>query len=331
MTKRCLTLVLFVALSLAACAPRLQPPGPDPTRSMTPHLTADTVITSDGVALPLRRWQPAGTPRGIVVALHGFNDYGNAFADIGGYLAAHGLAVLAYDQRGFGAAPEPGIWAGTETLIADFRDVLTAVRSAYPGVPVHALGESMGGGVLLAAWAEAPFAADSVVLVAPAVWGRATMPVYQTAALWFSVHTTPWLRVSGRGLQRHPSDNIDMLRALGRDPLVIKETRVDAVWGITNLMDAALAGAPRFDAPAFILYGVNDDIIPAHATLDMLTSLPPRPGRKVAIYDAGFHMLLRDLKAETAWRDIAAWFDDPQRALPSGADAIDPIAALARR
>ena len=282
--------------------------------------------------MPLRRWLPDGAPKAVIVALHGFNDYSNAFADIGAFLAGQGIAVLAYDQRGFGAAPEPGVWPGTEKLTADFRDALAAARAAYPGVPVHALGDSMGGGVMMAAWAETPYPADSVILVSPAVWGRATMPFYQTAALWLSAYTTPWLRLSGRGLKRQPSDNIEMLRALGRDPLVIKETRVDAVWGITNLMDAALAGATVFDAPSLILYGANDDIIPARATLDMLAKLPPpRSARKVAIYDAGFHMLLRDLKAETSWHDILAWLDDPDSSLPSGADTVDPATALAKR
>ena len=325
-------LILLAVLVLSACAPRLQNPGPDATRSMTPQLTADSFTTSDGLALPLRRWLPDGAPKAVVVALHGFNDYSNAFADIGAFLAGQGIAVLAYDQRGFGAAPEPGVWPGTEKLTADFRDALAAARAAYPGVPVHALGDSMGGGVMMAAWAETPYPADSVILVAPAVWGRATMPFYQTAALWLSAYTTPWLRLSGRGLKRQPSDNIEMLRALGRDPLVIKETRVDAVWGITNLMDAALAGATVFDAPSLILYGANDDIIPARATLDMLAKLPPpRSARKVAIYDAGFHMLLRDLKAETSWHDILAWLDDPDSGLPSGADTVDPATALAKR
>ena len=239
---------------------------------------------------------------------------------------------MAYDQRGFGAAPQPGIWPGQEKLTGDFRDVLAATRAAFPGVPVHALGESMGGGVLLAAWAEAPYPADSIILVAPAVWGRATMPFYQTAALFLSAYTTPWLRVTGSGLKRQPSDNIEMLRALSRDPLVLKETRVDAVWGLTNLMDAALSGSKVFDAPSLILYGAKDDIIPANATLDMLASLPPpRRSRKVAIYDAGFHMLLRDLKAETSWRDILAWLDTPGTDLPSGADTVDPVRALAAR
>ena len=47
----------------------------------------------------------------------------------------------------------------------------------------------------------------------------------------------------------------------------------------------------------------------------------PRPvGSRRAFYKSGYHMLLRDTEAKTLWRDIAAWIDDPTKALPSGAD-----------
>jgi hypothetical protein len=41
----------------------------------------------------------------------------------------------------------------------------------------------------------------------------------------------------------------------------------------------------------------------------------------VAIYENGYHMLLRDLQAETVWTDIAAWIADASQPLPSGSDA----------
>ena len=34
----------------------------------------------DGYQLPVSAWQPHGEPQAIVIALHGFNDYRNAFA-----------------------------------------------------------------------------------------------------------------------------------------------------------------------------------------------------------------------------------------------------------
>src|SRR5690348_9841856 len=71
----------------------------------TPHLESDAIIMSDGARLPLRVWLPSGPVKAVVLALHGFNDYSNAFATPGEALAWRGIATYAYDQRGFGKAP----------------------------------------------------------------------------------------------------------------------------------------------------------------------------------------------------------------------------------
>ena len=99
-----------------------------------------------------------------------------------------------------------------------------------------------------------------------------------------------------------------MLRALGRDPLVIKQTRVDSVYGLVDLMDAALAAAPRVDDRALVLYGERDELVPAEAVQRLLARLPvdSRDRRRVALYSDGYHMLLRDLQAEAVWNDVAA-------------------------
>ena len=113
-----------------------------------------------------------------------------------------------------------------------------------------------------------------------------------------------------------------MLRDNGRDPLIIKETRVDAIYGLVGLMDRSLAAAPRIRAPALVLYGSREEVIPGKAALAMLRRLPPPPERpRIALYPQGYHMLLRDLEAEVVRADIAAWIADPKAALPSRADA----------
>lgn len=312
----------LVALALGACAPTFGGPGP---AVVPPEISEGAVTTPDGTRLPLREWLPDGEPKAVIVALHGFNDYGNFFDMPGKFLATQGIASVAYDQRGFGATATPGRWAGTEAMVADAATVADLVRARYPGKPLYMLGESMGGAVLLvAAASERPPACDGYILAAPAVWGRATMPWYQRWALWLGAHLMPWATVTGRGLDIRPSDNIEMLRALGRDPLVIKETRVSAVYGLVDLMDRALASGARFDKPALILYGEKDEIIPKRPTYLMLT-VRPRDALKrqtVAIYAAGYHMLLRDLEAEIPWRDIAHWMEKPNAPLPSGADRV---------
>ena len=298
----------LLAVMLGACAPTLHLPGEAINQ---PMLAGNGMHTADGQMLPLKTWAPEkGAPKAVIIALHGFNDYSNFFAAPGTFLATRGIASYAYDQRGFGAAPGHGLWPGIDALIADLKTFAGLVRDRHPRTPIYLLGESMGAAVIMVATADGGVAGISgVILAAPAVWGRSTMPFYQRWSLWLAAHTVPWLTLSGRGLDIKPSDNIEMLRALGRDPLVIKDTRVDTIWGLVNLMDAALASAGRFGAHALILYGDKDEIIRKDPTEKMLAGLPAaaKGRQRLRRYDTGYHMLLRDLEGKRVWNDILAW------------------------
>lgn len=324
-------LALAMALWLAACAPLRVPPGPGPTE---PRLEADRLVAGDGTELPLRVWPAAGNParppKAVVLALHGFNMYSGYFGPPAGWLAERGIAVYAYDQRGFGATSHAGLWAGTDTLVADLKTALRLIRARHPESPFFLLGDSMGGAVVVAALTRPePPEVDGAILSAPAVWARETMPLYQRVALWLGARLIPWASFSGDGLDIVATDNIEALRALGRDPLVIKKTKVSAMEGLTDLMSEALEAAPRLRARILLLYGAKDEIIPARPTLRFWRELPADAAARPALYADGWHMLLRDLAAERVLGDIAAWIAAPA-ALPSAADdrALDRLTRL---
>lgn len=337
MKRLFVALVVVLAVGVGACTPRVAGLGPPVGPA---QVAEDAFTTRDGLTLPLRRWGSLDAQT-VVLALHGFNDYSNAFADAGPWLAAEGgVAVYAYDQRGFGAGPQPGLWAGQEALTADLADAVAALRARHPGARLVVLGESMGGAVILAALAGAnPPPVDGVVLAAPAVWGHSTMPWAQRTLLRMVAAVAPGLRLSGRGLNILASDNLEMLYGLGADPLVLKRTRVDAVLGLVDLMETAYRGAsavPR-DVPVLWLYGARDEVVPRRPTVEAARALAPDPaaGRRFVLYPNGWHLLLRDLGNEVVLEDIAAWLADPTAALPSGAETnpavVDPAAPLPPR
>jgi alpha-beta hydrolase superfamily lysophospholipase len=312
----------FVAAVLVAmrCAPVQAPAGPEVEG---PVLHEGHLAAADGAELPLRSWLPEAPPKAVLIALHGFNEYSKFFDGIGRFLAERGVASYAYDQRGFGGTANRGLWPGAAALASDLRAATTAVRARQPRVPLYVFGESMGAAVVMTTMArdDRP-TIDGIILSAPAVWGRSSMPWYQTTALWLAVHTFPWSRWTGRGLGILASDNIEMLRGLGRDPMVIKSTRIDAVYGLVDLMDEAMASAQHLDGRMLVLYGEHDELIPPGAIREMLQRLPERTAgtRRFALYAEGWHMLTRDLQAEAVWRDIDAWITDADAPLPSGAD-----------
>jgi alpha-beta hydrolase superfamily lysophospholipase len=274
----------------------------------------------DGMRLPLRRWLPAdgGSPRAVILALHGFNDYSTAFETPAAEWAEHGLATYAYDQRGFGRTADAGYWPGAAALIDDLKNAIALIGARYPKTPLIVLGESMGGAVVAAAEAEAKLPVDGLVLVAPAVRGRTTMNPFYRATLYLAAHLVPWVELTGRGLHIVATDNREVLIRMQADPYVIKSTRIDAIWGLVDLMDRALVAAPALPARTLVVYGTHDQVMPDDSLAQFVAQL--RPAVRTAVYPSGYHMLLRDLGAAPVRDDIVAWFDHPDAPLPSGAD-----------
>jgi acylglycerol lipase len=312
--------LLLLPLMLAACVPRFQPLGPVTT---VPVLAGDKLVMDDGVALPLRHWPAAGKAKAVILALHGFNDYSRAFDLPAAIWAKKGIETYAYDQRGFGATAYRGLWPGDDRLIEDVDSAIGLLRARNPGLPFFLLGESMGGAVVMCAMAGShPPPVDGVILVAPAAWDRDQLGPLANGLLWVIAHSLPWYKLTGKGLHIIPSDNEAMLYDLFHDPLVIKGTRTDAVYGLVGLMDRAYAAAPRLKGRVLVAYGVHEQVIDEDVAADMLRRLPRGAGApRVAIYPYGYHMLLRDLNGGVVSRDIAAWIFNPTAPLPSVADA----------
>ena len=304
-------LLLFCLFLLLGCT--IRPVTAENRSDSAPVLTDTSFISFDGTELPLKVWQPPNETRFIFIALHGFNDYANFIKRGANFFTMHNILVYAYDQRGFGNAKVRGRWGGTEQMAGDLATLVRLVAQKHPSLPIYLLGHSMGGSVVVVTMTgPEPPAVAGVILVAPAVWARSTEPFYQRFALWIGAHTMPWLKLTGESLHRQPSDNIQMLQDLGKDPLVIKETRLDTIYGLQNLMDAGYKRADRFNLTTLVLYGRNDEIIPKEPVLDMFHRIPePFPGRKqLILYENGYHMLMRDLQAEKVLQDIVDWVYD---------------------
>jgi acylglycerol lipase len=313
--------VQLASVQLASAQPvRAQPP--------RPAIIDSAFTTTDGLTLPLRKWLPQGEPKAVILALHGFSDYSNAVDTPAKLWAARGIATYAYDQRGFGGAPGRGLWPGSEALTTDAVTAATLLRRMYPGKPLYLLGQSMGGAVAILAATGAtgirPAPVDGVILSAPAVWTRDSMQFLPRMALWAGVRMFPGWVLTGESLHILASDNIPMLIALGKDPMVIKGARVDTLYGLVDLMDRTIEAAPALKAPMFLMYGAHDAVIPADPVRAFVAALPADRSQsdRFGYYQHGYHMLLRDLEGPRVAADVASWVLDRATALPSHADAL---------
>ncbi len=169
--------------------------------------------------------------------------------------------------------------------------------------------------------AEGRIHPDRLILIAPAVWGWKNMPQAYRVALWVAAHTRPAQIVTPpKNLKIVASDNIKVLRENWKDPLFLKKTRVDAVYGLVDMMETAARDLPRVGVPIAYLYGGEDQLITMAPTRRALRGLPP--GARTAFYPGGHHLLVRDHASEPVMADVLAFSRDPSAPWPSGAGPI---------
>lgn len=327
---------LLAALALGGCAtPYVQPPAVPPADFARPRIQAPALtgtpgafVVQDGARLPFLRWGPT-EPTAVVIALHGMNDHSAAFRMAGPWWAERGIVTYAYDQRGFGGAPGPGLWAGEATLTEDLRTVAALVRARHPGATIAVVGESMGGSVATVAFAsDRPPIADQLILLAPGVWGWSSQSLVNRAGLWVAaralgsraVEPPEWAVRDIRA-----TDNLTALVRNGNDPRFLRSTRFDALSGLVDLMETATRRLGEVRAPTALLYGAHDQIIEKGPMRRALERAGSRVNLRTAWYAEGWHLLNRDLEAETVYRDVEALLRDPSGPLPSGAPEVVPM------
>jgi acylglycerol lipase len=320
-------LVLAAALSAGACAPLVQRPSLPGAAFTGPRLEPATFVSFDGARLGLTRWEPAqGDPWAVIIALHGMNSYARAFHEAAPYWAKDGIAVYAYDQRGYGRSPGRGVWAGEALLTEDLRTMTALVRARYPRAIIAVAGTSMGGSAAIEAFAsDRPPAADRLLLFSPEVSGWSSRSFAYRAVVWLAAHLAPGARFTPPDWLIHQlqaSDNAAELASARQDPEMTWNMRPDTFYGLADLSERAAHDVGKLKVPTAYFYGAKDRIEPLSATEAAAAELPA--GDRTALYAEGWHLLLLDRRAKLVWTDAEAFIRDPTAALPSHAPPIPP-------
>ena len=323
---------IMAMLLLAACAPLMQRPAVPGPAFDGPRIEDRAFVSFDGARLGMQHWDAPGEPRAVVIGLHGMDDYSNTFHLAAEHWAGEGISTYAYDQRGFGRSPHPGVWPGVQLMDEDLRTFAALIRQRFPHAVIAVAGVSMGGAVAIDAFAsDRPPAADRLVLLSPAVWGWSSQPVPYRVALWSMAHTVPGLVLTPPSfITSHirASDNTAELIRMGQDPNLIWGARTDAVYGLMNLMQKGWSETGRLKLPTLYAYGAKDQIIPKEAAFHAAADLPPSD--RTAYYANGYHLLLIDLENPLVWEDVVAFLRDPKAPLLSGVPAIPRTKAAAK-
>lgn len=109
--------------------------------------------SADGVTIYGYKWHEEGrTPKAILQVIHGSVEHVLRYEPFADFLCTKGFVVVGNDHRGHGKSlVRPGAISyfsdqphGWELAVADVHTLNRMIAAEYPGVPIFALGHSMG-------------------------------------------------------------------------------------------------------------------------------------------------------------------------------------------
>jgi len=249
--------------------------------------------------------------KGVVIVSYGFGEHYEMYTELAENLGSAGYAVILYDLRGHGPAPDGRKnWFGVIKSYQFFLDDLAAVTEAAvelaPGKPVVLYGHSMGGNIAINALLKSSHEYACAVVESP--W------------LGLSITQSPLL-IGAANLLGAVSENFTIVnklvvsdlssdpeRAEGylSDPMYHNRISFRMFNGIRDGCTFALENAGRLPVPMLMAYAKNERIVSNEAAL----SFAANAGERVTVreYDS-CHAIHNDVKREEYFRDVAAFLD----------------------
>ena len=292
-------------------------------RSQAPALHADHVVLGDGTRLPLARWQPEAAPEAVVIGLHGYGDYRAVVRPAWALAGRARIALLAYDQRGFGETGSRGRWPGASTLIQDLADVVEALRADEPGVPLVVLGESMGGSVALAGLGSGKVrGVDRLILAAPAC-AAARCPCSSCTISRYARRAGPALARGRAAPRRPPVARPGGGRAARRRPADPARAQRRHLRGPDRARQPGLATSPRRRCRRRSCSMASST---ARSRAPRSTSWPSGSDERgtLRLYPERHHLLLHEQGAEQVFADCLNWLLPRARSRPRKGTAAAP-------
>ena len=262
--------------------------------------------------------QPASRVVAKLIFVHGFSEHINRYNDFFPLLAAQGIQVFGWDQRGWGRSvkrpSEKGLTGPTSQVL---DDVAAFIKDKLPSdVPVFVMGHSMGGNEVLSLMGDAAYQDVSRqirgwILECPFI---AFTPAEEPSSI-----TVFMGRLAGRVLPNFQLKRVIPPELLSRNPAVVESIRNDplchntgTLQGLAGLLDrTALLTSGAVKAPSYVqsvmlAHGTDDKVCSFDAAMKWLKDQDIQD-KKAATYTGGYHQLHSDHCREEFTKDLVEW------------------------
>lgn len=267
------------------------------------------MIGAEGSRLRTLTWTPSGETVGRVLLVHGFTEHAGRYDHVARYLAARGLAVLAFDLRGHGESEGPrGRLRSFDLLVEDVglaRDV--AVRRLPGEGPPLLYGHSLGGLTVLRYLQTRRPSTPGAVLSAPWLRTAVEIPGWMRLAVRVLLRWAPDLTLTNREVDAHRlTRDPAMQEAFVSDPLVHHRISPRLFHEVEEAQGRALEGGVDPAIPVLVLLPGDDRLADPEATARWAASVG---GAHVTVrrLEGFLHEPHNDIGREVVLETLASW------------------------
>lgn len=254
-------------------------------------------------------WLPEGSPRGVIVIVHGLHEHSGRYNHVGSFFSGAGFAVYGLDFPGHGKSG--GVRSYVDSF-DDFTDTLQAfmdlVRSWYASLPVYLMGHSLGGLIASVYLLDHQDQFQGAVLSGPLV----RVPDYVTE---FTIKlgrtlssVLPKFRILGidiDGISRDP----DVVQAYREDPLVYTGKMTARISDAMNRgIDRLALEGSKIELPLLLLHGSEDRLCDP-AWSEYLRDLASSTDKELHVYQGLYHEVYNEPEADMVFRDVLKWLE----------------------
>jgi|KBSSwiStaDraftv2_1062776.scaffolds.fasta_scaffold498986_1 alpha-beta hydrolase superfamily lysophospholipase len=260
-----------------------------------------------GLRIATRSWRPDGTPRAVMILIHGFNAHSAYMTWPAEQLAARRIACHALDLRGRGKSEGERFYVEKfSDWLGDVDRLVRQARSENPGLPVFVLGHSAGG--VIAASYVFEHQDEVAGLISESFAYDVGVPDAAALLLKGISHLVPHLHVYTLKNEIFSRDPAAVAR-MNSDPLIERESQpAETSAEMLRAADRLTENFPKFTVPVLILHGTADKATrPAGSR--RFHDLAGSKDKTLKLYEGHFHDLLNDVDKEIVMADILAWID----------------------
>ena len=318
--------ILSLSLAFSVFAPGVLANTQTNQQITEPVIYEEQGAISQDLGMPIYHWRnnAISHPRGIILAVHGLVMHGRSFGAVGQTLAGQGFEVFATDLRGYGRVScdtkheycidktDCKQRIDYEKSFADLVTLAKHLRQEHPDVPLYAVGESLGGSMVIRLAAQRGELVDGIILSAPAIKRHSFIDPYllSNAGLMMAnplmqLDLLPFVR-------KYASDDPVIVEELVNDPLMRKHMNACELLksNLAVRKTASFISKIKPTTPVLVIQGSADRCVKANAVVLLLSQLRSQDQTVKWFHQRG-HILLETAHVKPDTMDtVVGWLND---------------------